>query len=266
MSLESRVAYWVDLGVRPYADVLALQQQLVGLRQADSIPDVILSVQHPLEVSFGNDNAHNIFSDKLLREAGSREAVIDYLARQGIGFSHTSRSGGATVLSPGQYVFYPIVDADRITGRSLGVSEYKSRIYRIMFRSLQALGVQNIHMGSQQSFETRGERKDVWVQRDGKVLKMGSKGISLSGKVAYHGFSLYVDASCVKPFWLVHPCGYSAQEVAVTSVEHEVGRPVDARDVVAHVKNAVMNIFSYEKVMEKSIDDITPGVMVNAVA
>src|SRR3989344_6593435 len=103
MSLEDRVAYWVDLGVRPYQEVYALQTRLADLRETGSIPDVILSVQHPLEVNFGSAVPHNKFSDILLEKVrlakgsvGSTR-VIEYLAEQNILFSETSRGGGATV-------------------------------------------------------------------------------------------------------------------------------------------------------------------------
>ena len=62
--MEGRVAQWVDLGTMPYQECYALQLELVKLRQRGAIGDMILAVQHPTEVNFGNDTANNQFSDE----------------------------------------------------------------------------------------------------------------------------------------------------------------------------------------------------------
>ncbi|MFM9149313.1 MAG: lipoate--protein ligase B, partial [Solirubrobacterales bacterium] len=41
-ALEAR---W--LGTRPYPEMLAVQEELVGLRQAGGIPDTLLLLEHP---------------------------------------------------------------------------------------------------------------------------------------------------------------------------------------------------------------------------
>lgn len=272
MSLEDRVAYWVDVGLRPYQEVYALQTRLADLRETGSIPDVILAVQHPLEVNFGSAVPYNKFSDVLLEKVrlakGSVDhvRVVEYLAEQNILFSETSRGGGATVLAPGQYVFYPIVDHQKITGKSFDMADYKSRIYRILFESLTALGVVDLQLGSDESYATRKERRDVWIQRDGKSLKMGSKGLRFKQKVAYHGFVLYVDDRGVEPFWLVNPCGYSPDEAVVTSVEKELGRNINPVDVYGHVRAAVQKNLGYNKIIDIPVEELYQGVIAHAVA
>ena len=225
MSLEERVAWWIDVGTMPYDEAHMLLLRLTEQRRAVAIPDAIIAAQHPVTVSFGSSKKDNQLSNQLLENVrgmysdASLENVRLYLARQGVHFSDRPRGGGATVFAPGQYVFYPIVDHRGITGRELDMNAYKEKIYRVLFESLQGLGVEGIQLGSQKSFETRRERRDVWIQRNGASLKMGSKSIHITGNVARSGFALYVDEKGVEPFWMVNPCGHDAREVRVTSVE-----------------------------------------------
>jgi len=268
MSLEKKVANWVELGVMPYQETYKLQEELVKLRRDNKIGDVILAVQHPLEVSFGSDRPNNTFSDLLLSQVKdvhgenfTHEDVVEYLMKNyGADFSQVSRGGGATVIAPGQFVYYPVVLHSEITGKALDVANYKTRIYSAMFDSLQALGVSDLNVGSDKSYRTRRERRDVWVQRDGTSLKMGSKGIRFSGKVAHHGFVLYAHEEGVKNFWMVNPCGYTHDEVTVASVESFLGRSIGVDEINSAVKSAIKLNFGYDKINDWSIEDFNEVV------
>ena len=257
MSLEEKVAYWVNLGVTPYHPIYRFQEILARLRKEDKIKDVILATQHYPEVNFGNSNQYNEFSEEFLElvrkekgEGYNHEDILSVLSGIGMGFSSTSRGGGVTVFAPGQFVYYPIVDYEKITGRTLDVAGYKSKIYRIMFETLSGLGVEGINLGSGTNLTTRRERRDVWINRNGRSLKMGSKGIHFSGKVAYHGFALYIDKEGVDNFWVVKPCGYAHDEVSVTSVEEFLGKRINQNDVHEQVKKAVGRHLNYSNIVE----------------
>lgn len=252
MSLEHKVAHWMDLGLQPYHVTMCLQDELVERRQRGIIPDTILAVQHPTTVSFGRDSTNNQFSEELLLKVRSpysnydEQAVLEYLSGHDIGFHRTNRGGGATVFAPGQYIFYPIVDHVAITGSNMwDMQTYKEKIYRVLFDSLINLGVQGVSTGSQESYKTRNERKDIWITREGKTLKMGSKGISFKRSIAYNGFGLYIDANCVRSMELVHPCGYKPGEVKLWTVEEEIGRPIKQDEVYAAVQKALGKHFGY---------------------
>jgi lipoate-protein ligase B len=66
LTLERKIANWIELGIMPYSETMTLQDKLVNMRKKDLIPDTILSVQHPLTVSFGADKKNNKFSQMLL--------------------------------------------------------------------------------------------------------------------------------------------------------------------------------------------------------
>ncbi len=255
--MEDKTVTWINLGVQPYDGVMRLQDALVKLRKSDKIGDTILAVQHPVTVNFGHSQKDNQFSDLLLSRVRERygsedsENVMCYLSDEGISFCHSDRGGGATVFAPGQYIFYPIVKHSAITKRpAIDIGAYKSKIYGVLFDSLTNLGVRGINVSDQQQFRDRNERRDVWIIRDGKTLKMGSKGIKFTRDVAYHGFALYVDADCVKPNEIVNQCGYTPDEVALWTVEQELGRKIKPAEVYDAVKKAFSAHFRYDEFIE----------------
>jgi lipoate-protein ligase B len=66
MSLESKTAYWVNLGINSYQETATLQQQLVCLRKKGKTRDIILVGQHYPEVNFGSSEPDNLYSDQFL--------------------------------------------------------------------------------------------------------------------------------------------------------------------------------------------------------
>ena len=259
MKLEKRVANWIDLGIRPYDKTMSIQNALVKLRAGDAVRDTILAVQHPLCINFGASRINNQFSELLrsrVREkygSDEHEFIIRYLSDQGVLFYQSDRGGGATVFAPGQYIFYPIVKHSAITQKpSIDIGTYKSKVYGVLFDSLNNLGVKEINVSDQQQFRDRNERRDIWLHRNGKTLKMGSKGIKISADVAYHGFALYVDAESVKPNELVNQCGYTPEEVTLWTVEQELGRKIVPYEVYAAVQDAFRKNFGYSGFVEHS--------------
>lgn len=255
--MNARCAYWVDLGITSYKDTLTLQKHIADLRKKNNVLDVILATEHHPEVNFGVSGEHNLFSEKLLvkvkAEKGdhyNHQDIVDYLSRVGVQFSISDRGGGAAVFSPGQFVYYPVVNYKEITGKPLDVGGYKKRIYKIMFQTLLALGIEGIEVTTDQAYATRNERKDIWINRDGKALKMGSKGVRLEGDVAYYGFSLYIQQKGLEHCWLVKTCGYSPNEVSLISVEKELGREISHAVVHQHVKKNIKKEFEYEQLIE----------------
>jgi len=252
LNLEGKIANWVELGTMPLIEARKLQDKLVELRAQGLIVDTILSVQHPLTVSFGNDGENNAFSQellaKVLEEYGSSHSsfVERYLTTKEVPMITSKRSGGATVFAPGQYVFYPIVDHTQVTdSHKLDIKAYKSKIYAVMFDALRDLGVNGINTGSAESFKTRQERRDVWVNREGATYKMGSKGVALHRNIAYDGFVLHIDKAGIAHNWMVNQCGYKPHEVRLWSVEQELGKRPSPEEVYASVQRAIAKNFGY---------------------
>jgi len=89
----------VQLGTTSYAEGLRLQQKLLELRKAGTIPDVLLLLEHPPVITLGrNAKAANIL------------ASTESLAARGVEVFDCDRGGDVTFHGPGQIVGYPIFD------------------------------------------------------------------------------------------------------------------------------------------------------------
>ena len=152
-----------------------------------------------------------------------------------------------------------MVDHTKITGEKdylRSLAPYKKLIYGVLFKTLHVLGVEGINIRSTESYETRNERRDVWIQRNGISLKMGSKGIKLEKNAALYGFALFVDNACVQPFSLVKPCGYEPHGVRIASIEEVLKRRVPHDEINEKVKNQIKEHFKYSRIEEISMREL----------
>ncbi len=89
----------LQLGTIDYATGLRVQQQLVDLRKAEKIGDVLLLLEHKPVITLGrNANAANVI------------ASPELLAERGVELFECDRGGDVTFHGPGQLVGYPIFD------------------------------------------------------------------------------------------------------------------------------------------------------------
>lgn len=262
MSLEEKVAYWVNLGTTNYELTYRLMEKLAKARASGFETDIILVTQHNPEVNFGSDTKNNRLSARFLREIENEfgenyteENIREVLRRKGMNLSKTSRGGGATVLAPGQLVYHPIVDFKAVVGGE-DIGAYKGKMYSIIFEALSALGISGIRIGSDDAYRTRKERRDAWIEREGKAIKLASKGLHFSRNIAYHGFALYIDQRGIEQFWLVDPCGYKEDEVEIGSVEAELGKPINHVEVNAIVKDLFVKHFGYTQIRDMKKEDV----------
>jgi len=131
------------------------------------------------------------------------------------------RGGDITFHGPGQLVVYPILDLDRLTypdgGRGTDIHRYLRELEEAVIRTCADYGVEADRVDG---------RTGVWVGPDARGLerKICAMGIRCSRWVTMHGlaFNLNTDLG-----WFGHivPCGIDDR--GVTSLAHEVGRPVD---------------------------------------
>ncbi len=89
----------VQLGTIDYATGLRLQQQLIELRKAEKIGDVLLLLEHSPVITLGrNAKAANVI------------ASAELLAQRGVELYECDRGGDVTFHGPRQIVGYPIFD------------------------------------------------------------------------------------------------------------------------------------------------------------
>src|ERR1039458_745473 len=90
---------YIYLGRVDYGEALRLQQELVALRTAGRVENVLLLLEHPPVLTLGRNakRANILASDELL-------------ARRGVTIHEINRGGDVTYHGPGQLVGYPIFD------------------------------------------------------------------------------------------------------------------------------------------------------------
>ena len=210
----------MDMGLRPYAEMLELQRQLAADRLSGALPeDTLVLVEHPPVVTLGR-SAHgtNVTASPAL------------LAARGVETFEVERGGDVTFHGPGQLVGYPIMD---LTGHRKDLHWYLRSVEEVLIRALAPYGIQ----GTRNPGYT-----GVWVDgtegSDGgppaPARKLASIGVHARGWVTWHGFALNVEND-LSYFDLIVPCGIAG--VTMTSVKRELG---DNAPSLAEVKEAVV--------------------------
>ena len=192
MAVAERPELWVcNLGLVPYVEAVALQERLRDARQAGSVPDLLLLLEHPPVYTKGKRTEP---SDLPMGEA--------WYCAQGIEVCESDRGGQVTYHGPGQLVGYPIMRVER-------VADYVHAMERAI---VAALGDEGI------AAAVRDGLTGVWAGE----RKVGSIGVHVSRGVTTHGFAVNVDND-LQPFEYVVTCGIDG--VRMTSVSRETGRP-----------------------------------------
>jgi len=210
-----------DLGQMPYKEALALQRHLLLLRQNDEIGDTLLIVEHPAVLTLGTRGDYaNIYLPRQL------------LAEAGVEIFEVERGGDVTYHGPGQIVGYPIVKLAHFPGSIRGyITAMATAIIDVL---REEFGIE-----AEQRFD---KYSGVWVG-DTKIVAMG---VAVKQGVTLHGFAFNVNTNLSHFDW-INPCGLSK---GVTSVEHELGHPVDFERVKQLVIKSLAGKFQKTPVMQ----------------
>jgi lipoyl(octanoyl) transferase len=185
------------LGLVPYTEAWALQNELHERRVARDIGDTLLLLEHPHVYTIGRRGTH------------------DDVLRPDVEVVETDRGGQVTYHGPGQLVGYPIVDL----GPAADLVGYVRRLEDVMIRALERF---DIEAGRDPG------NTGVWVGN----AKIGAIGVRVTRNVTKHGFALNVSTD-LSYFAGIIPCGIT--DKGVTSM-HVLGSSVsvdEVADVVA---------------------------------
>jgi lipoate-protein ligase B len=195
MRADAAGELWVcHLGVVEYREALALQERIRCARQADLLPDVLLTLEHWPVYTRG-------------RRSGPGELPMgeEWYLMQGIEIVQTDRGGKVTYHGPGQLVGYPIVRVDDVVA-----------YVRLLERALvAALGEEGVSARARP--EDGPDYTGVWVGD----RKIASIGVHVARGVTTHGFAVNIEND-LQPFSWVVPCGLDG--VQMTSLIKETGR------------------------------------------
>ncbi len=218
----------VDLGRRPYAEVLELQRALCRQRMAgERHEDVLLLVEHEPVVTLGRGT-----------RASSLPLTPAELERRGLEVAEVERGGDVTYHGPGQLVGYPVLD---LREHREDLHWYLRQLEAGLIAALAALGVPAERAPGLTGVWTRGR-------------KIASLGIHVKQWVTFHGFALNVSTD-LSAFELIVPCGIDG--VVMTSVAAELGRG-DAAALWEETREAVVTAFG-ETFGYEAVERVTAG-------
>ncbi len=187
---------WVcHLGTVEYREALALQERVRAVRQADEVPNVMLTLEH-----------WPVYTRGRRSDPGELPMGEDWYRMQGIDIVEVDRGGKVTYHGPGQLVGYPIV-------RVNDVVSYVRTLERALVGALGEEGVRDARARPQDGPDYTG----VWAGE----RKIASIGVHIARGVTTHGFAVNVEND-LQPFSWVVPCGL--QGVQMTSLIKETGR------------------------------------------
>lgn len=207
MSTVTPAATTLDWGRTSYEDAWRRQEELVVRRHAGEIGDTLVLTEHDPVFTLGVRPGAEL---NLLWDAAE-------LARRGIAVHHTNRGGDITYHGPGQLVGYPIV--------SLGPRKDLHAWLRFLEDVLIATVARYGLLAARNPGKT-----GIWIER----RKVAAIGVAVKKWTTFHGFALNVNTD-LAPFSGIVPCGLTAADGTVTSLQAELGRSVDFADVKAQL-------------------------------
>lgn len=169
-----------------------------------------------------------------LGKSGSEEHLLrsfEELEKEGIQYYKINRGGDITYHGPGQVVGYPIFDLD---GYFTDVHRYVRTLEEAVILMLADFGIEGTRMKGYTG---------VWIA--GKpARKICAIGVHLSRWVSMHGFALNVQPN-LRYFEYIVPCGIAEDDKTVSSMERELGHPVDIEAVKRSLRQYFAHLFGF---------------------
>lgn len=220
-----------DLGLIDYKEAWDYQEQLfrstidLKIKQrngesSDSTKNYVLFCQHPHVYTLGKSGKKEHL---LLDHQGLEEYDATYY--------EINRGGDITYHGPGQLVVYPIFDLDYFF---TDIHKYMRYLEEAVILTLAEYGI-------------TGERVDgltgVWIEGDTpRARKICAMGVKSSRWVTMHGIGFNINSD-LSYFSHIVPCGID--DKAVTSMERELGKPVDLDEVANVFKQKLAEQFGF---------------------
>ena len=185
--------------------------------------DTLLFVEHPHVYTLGKsgDFGNLLADDERLKSIGAE-------------FYRTNRGGDITYHGPGQLVGYPILDLD----------EHFTDIHRYLRTHEEVI------IATLADYDLSGDRSPgetgVWLDVGTPFArKICAMGVRASRWVTMHGWAFNLNTD-LRYFEYIIPCGI--KDKAVTSLQRELGRPIDEVEAKARVAGHFARLFEVDLV------------------
>ncbi|HVZ65104.1 MAG TPA: lipoyl(octanoyl) transferase LipB [Lacunisphaera sp.] len=202
-SAATLAATTVDWGRTGYADAWRRQEEMVARRNAGEIGDTLVFTEHDPVFTLG------------VRRGAESNLLWNplELRQRGIEVVTTNRGGDITYHGPGQVVGYPIVN---LAARK-DLHAYLRLLEQVM---INAVGTFGLAAGRNPG------KTGIWLGSH----KIAAIGVAVKKWTTFHGFALNVNTD-LAPFAGIVPCGITAAEGTVTSMQLELGRELDLAEI-----------------------------------
>lgn len=223
--------HFQDLGLIDYQEAWDYQEKLfaqsIGLKierrngtTEEETQNHLLFCEHPHVYTLGKSGTE----DHLLL---NQEGLEEHEAK----FYKINRGGDITYHGPGQLVAYPILDLDYFF---TDIHKYMRYLEEAVIQVLDHYGV-------------KGERSagftGVWIDTDKpSARKICAMGVKSSRWVTMHGIGFNINSN-LSYFSHIVPCGI--EDKSVTSLQQELGRPVDMQEVKDLLKEKLASQFGF---------------------
>ncbi len=232
----NKTVHYIDWGLIDYKEAWDKQEGLfkekVDLkfanRQAENqstttLPENhLIFCEHPHVYTLGKSGS---IDNLLVNETELKELGATYYP--------INRGGDITYHGPGQIVGYPILDLEQFF---TDIHLYLRTLEEAIILTIAEYGI-------------KGERFDgytgVWLDAadETKARKICAMGVRCSRWVTMHGFAFNVNAD-LSYFGHIVPCGIDDKQV--TSMEKELGHPVDMDEVKNKLKKHIATLFEMQ--------------------
>jgi lipoyl(octanoyl) transferase len=226
---------FIHLGLKDYQEAWDYQEKLFKetvdqkitnrkLPESEQVEtnNYLIFCEHPHVYTLGKsgDENHLLANEAFLKE---KEAT----------FYKINRGGDITYHGPGQIVGYPILDLDHFF---TDIHKYLRFLEEAVILTLKEYGIE--------SGRVEG-LTGVWLDGDDekKARKICALGVKSSRWVTMHGFAFNVNTN-LEYFNYIVPCGI--QDKAVTSLQKELGREVDIKEVEEKLKIHLSDVFKMQ--------------------
>jgi lipoyl(octanoyl) transferase len=225
------IVHFQDLGLIDYQEAWDFQEELfkktidlkIRIRNGESdlkTENHLLFCEHPHVFTLGKSGS---IANLLLNESGLEQKEAKYYK--------INRGGDITYHGPGQLVAYPIFDLDQFF---TDIHKYMRFLEEAVILTLKEFGIS--------SGRVEG-LTGVWIEGDtSRARKICAMGVKSSRWVTMHGIGFNVNSDLTY-FSHIIPCGID--DKAVTSMQQELGKPLDMGQVSAVLKEKLAHLFGY---------------------
>jgi lipoyl(octanoyl) transferase len=233
MTLQNKKATYRNLGRIEYQEAWDYQeslfQEIVDIKTSNRkasepllTPNYLLFCEHPHVYTIGKSGKE---SNLLINE--------DFLESKGATLFKINRGGDITYHGPGQIVGYPILDLDNF---NLSIKSYIFSLEEVIINTLKHFGISATRFDG---------ATGVWLDVDhpAKARKICAIGVRTSHWVSMHGFALNVNTN-LDYFNYIVPCGIQGK--GVTTLQKELGKPIDLEEVQTVLKTEFSKVFGME--------------------